>query len=83
MTISPNDVRRLLDAADSDSLLVLIEGRAEVIAAAALDSDDFRGALTVTSRQKLLDQVGSSTPSEHELAEQAGILDAAISTLGG
>lgn len=83
MTISPNDVRRLLDATDPDPVLVLVEGRAEVISAAALDSDDFRGAVTVTSRQKLIDQIGSAEPSEHEVNEQAGLLDATISNLGG
>lgn len=83
MTISPDDVRRLLDATDPDSVLVLIEGRTEVIPAAALDSDDLRGAMTVTSRQKLIDQIGSPEPSAQEVAAQEGILDAAISTLGG
>lgn len=82
MMISPDDVRRLL-AADADALLVLVEGRAEVIPAGALDSDDYRGALTVASRNELIDQVGSDTPSDHEIDEQAARLDATISNLGG
>lgn len=83
MMISPDDVRRLLAATDADALLVLVEGRAEVIPAGALDSDDYRGALTVMSRNELIEQVGSATPSDHEVAEQAARLDATISNLGG
>ncbi|CAJ1506053.1 hypothetical protein [[Mycobacterium] burgundiense] len=82
MTISPTDVRRLLAAPDTDALLVLIEGRTEVIPAAALDSDEFRGALTVTSRTELIDRVGSADPTEHEVSEQAASLDAEIANLG-
>ena len=83
MTISSDDVRRLLAASEADAVLVLIEGRPEVIAAAAVDSAAFRGALTVATRQQIIERVGSAELSEHELAEQAASLDAMISNLGG
>ncbi len=83
MTISSDDVRRLLTAADPDAQLVLVEGRTEVISAAQRNSDEFRGALEVISREKLIEQAGTDELSEHEMAEQAASLDAAISNLGG
>ncbi|WP_395307783.1 hypothetical protein V4U86_20610 [Mycobacterium sp. AMU20-3851] len=83
MTISTDDVRRLLAATDADARLVLIEGRTEVLPAAALDSDQYRGALTCASRQEMIDRLGSTEPTEHELAEVAAGLDATISNLGG
>lgn len=83
MTISPDDVRRLLTAPDPDAVLVLVEGRTAVVGATATDSDEFRGALTVASRRELIDRVGSAELSDHELAEQAASLDAEISNLGG
>lgn len=82
MPITPDDIRRLLDSADAEALLVLVEGRTAVISPAALDSDEFRGALTCTSRPQLVETLGSADPSEHELTEQAAALDAAIANLG-
>jgi hypothetical protein len=83
MTISSDDVRRLLAAPENDAVLVLITGRPEVMAAAAVDSDEFRGALTIATREQVIERVGSAEPSEHELAEQAANLDSMISNLGG
>ena len=83
MTISSDDVRRLLGASEPDAVLVLIEGRPEVISAAAVDSDEFRGALTTATREQLIERVGSAELSAHELTEQAASLDAMISNLGG
>lgn len=80
--ISTDDVRRLLQSDDKDAVLVLVEGRTEVIGAGQLASEPYRGALEVISRDDLVNRVGQD-PSEHELAEQAAILDAAVSELGG
>lgn len=82
MTISTDDVRRLLQADDHDAVLVLVEGRTEVIGAAALASEKYRGALEVISREDLLGRVGADV-SERVLTEQASILDSAVSELGG
>ncbi|MDA4106251.1 hypothetical protein [Mycolicibacterium holsaticum] len=82
MTISTDDVRRLLQTEDKDAILVMVEGRIEVIGAGALASDKYRGALEVISREDLVSRVGRD-PSERALTEQASILDAAVSELGG
>jgi hypothetical protein len=81
MTISTDDVRRLLAAEAADAVLVLVEGRTEVIGAGRLASEDYRGALEVISRDELVKRLGDA-PSEHDLAEQAALLDAAVSELG-
>lgn len=82
MMISSDDVEKLLKAGQ-DAVLVLIEGRGEVIGRNELDTDDYRGALEVISRDALLDRTGGRTLTDHEVAEQAAALDAAVSELGG
>jgi hypothetical protein len=82
MTISIDEVRRLLQSDEPDSVLVLVEGRTEVIGAGRLASEQYRGALEVISRDDLVKRLGDA-PSEHDLAEQAALLDSAISELGG
>jgi hypothetical protein len=82
MTISTDDVRRLLAAENPDAVLVLVEGRIEVIGASRRASEEYRGALEVVARDDLAKRLGDS-PSEHDLAEQAAELDMAISELGG
>jgi hypothetical protein len=80
--IATDDVRALLDAADEDAVLVVVEGRAEVISGRALDSDQYRGALQVITREDLGARVGAQ-PSDHDLAEQAAQLDSTVSEMGG
>jgi hypothetical protein len=82
MTISTDDVRRLLQSDEADSVLVLVEGRTEVIGAGRLASEQYRGALEVISRDDLAKRLGEA-PSEHDLAEQAAQLDMAVNELGG
>jgi hypothetical protein len=83
MTISVTDVRRLLGSRDPEAVLVLIEGRTEVVAARELGSERYRGALRVISRPDLIEQAGGEELSDHEVAEQAAILDTEVSELGG
>jgi NADH dehydrogenase len=82
MTISAEQVRQLLDA-DGEATLVLIEGRAEVVTEGQLRSDDYQGALEVISRAELLKRTGGSELSDHELDEQAAVLNSAVDELGG
>jgi hypothetical protein len=82
MTISTDDVRRLLAADDAEAVLVLVGGRTAVIGASQLASEQYRGALEVISRDVLTKRLGDA-PSEHDLAEQAALLDTAVSELGG
>jgi hypothetical protein len=80
--ISADDIRRLLRADENDAILVVVEGRAEVIGAGRLASPDYRGALEVISREDLLQRIGTE-PSDREVDEQAAQLDTAVSELGG
>ncbi|MDT5049450.1 MAG: hypothetical protein QOG75_5348 [Mycobacterium sp.] len=82
MTISTDDMRRLLQSELPDAILVLVEGRTEVIGAGQLASEPYRGALEVISRDDLMKRLGDA-PSEHDVAEQAALLDTAISEMGG
>jgi hypothetical protein len=83
MTVSADDVRRLLAADEPDASLVLIEGRIQVLTAGEKDSDAYRGALELVSRDELLNRIGGREPSERELEEQAESLDVAVRELGG
>ena len=81
MTITNDDVRDLM-LAGKDAVLVLIEGRTEIIGREQLD-DDRRGALEVISRADLLARTNRTDMSDEEVADQAAALDAAVSELGG
>lgn len=80
--ITADNVRQLLDS-EIDTVLVLIEGRVDVIDPAALDTDDYRGALQVITREELIEQAGGEQLSDRELVEQAAALDMAVAELGG
>jgi len=80
--VTADDVRRLL-AAGPDAVLILVEGRVDVVAPAELDTDAYRGALQIITREELVRGTGTEQLSERELAEQAAELDSAVSELGG
>jgi hypothetical protein len=81
--ISADDIRRLLEDEQADALLVLVEGRSEVISQHETDSPRYRGALQVITRDDLLHRIGGSDLSDRVIEEQATILDATVSELGG
>ncbi len=83
MVISTDDVKRLLQDDDPEAMLVLIGGRAEVIKPRDTESSQYRGALQVVSRDDLIKRTGGADLSDHDLAEQAALLDATVSELGG
>ncbi|OSC29214.1 hypothetical protein B8W69_09425 [Mycobacterium vulneris] len=83
MTINSEDVRRLLASPDADATLVVIEGRAAVVAPADLESAEYRGALQIVTRQELVQRVGHAQLSDREVIEQAEQLDTALRNLGG
>lgn len=83
MTISADDVRELLEDEDPGAVLVLIEGRAEVITHRETYSARYQGALQVVDRDDLVARLGSADLSDRELVEQAAILDATVAGLGG
>ena len=80
--VTADDVRRLL-AAGPDAVLILVEGRVDVVAPAELDTDAYRGALQIITRDELVRGAGGEQLSERELTEQAAELDSAVSELGG
>jgi hypothetical protein len=82
LTVNAEDVRRLLDAREADAALVAIEGRIEVVTPAQLESDDYRGALQIATRDDVVQRAGGSELSDRELAEQAEDLDTAVRNLG-
>lgn len=83
MTITSDDLRRLLDAGP-DAALVLIAGRTKVLTAGDLDRDENRGALEIISRAALVERVGGTDMlSESELSAQARALETAVTELGG
>ncbi|WP_018658214.1 hypothetical protein [Actinomadura flavalba] len=78
MIITAEHVQRLLDAEGEEAALVLIGGRAEVVADAA-DS----GGLLVTDRQDLLRRVEAEGRTPATLERIAAGLDTAVADLGG
>ncbi|TDO15130.1 hypothetical protein EV580_3271 [Mycobacterium sp. BK086] len=80
--ITADNVRQLLDS-EIDAVLVLVEGRIHVIDPAALDTDEYRGALQVITREELIEQAGGEELSDRELLEQAAALEMAVDELGG
>jgi hypothetical protein len=80
--ITADNVRRLL-ASETDAVLVLVEGRIDVVDPAALDTDEYRGALQVITRDELIEQAGGEQLSDRELLEQAAALDMAVAEIGG
>ena len=81
--ISADDVRRLLEHDDPEAVLVLIEGRIEVISPRQTDSPEYRGALQVISRDDLLQRIGAQDLSDRVIEEQAAILETTVAELGG
>jgi len=81
--ISADDVRRLLEHDDPEAVLVLIEGRIEVVSPRQTDSPEYRGALQVISRDDLLQRIGAQDLSDRVIEEQAAILETTVAELGG
>lgn len=81
MTISNDDVRAVLQA-ETNAVLVLIEGRTAVITQQEVDSDDYRGALQIITRDELRQRAGTAELSDHDVAELAGALDVGVTELG-
>lgn len=75
-------VARLLHARESDPVLVVYRGRAEVVPEAALEEARYKGALRLAGRGDLgLDRDGD--PSDEEIGAVARRLNSAVAHLGG
>ncbi|MET9801754.1 hypothetical protein [Streptomyces sp. NPDC006368] len=80
--INESHVRELLDAGDDDAALVLLEGRAQVVAPSERASDAYRGAAVLLSRGDLVGRLGTSTPSDHEVRTLATTLRTMAAEIG-
>jgi hypothetical protein len=85
MTVTEDHVRELLTAADSGRpvSLILLEGRAEVVATADLDTDRFRGALVLLSGADLAEEAGADGATRRDPADLAAALNAVAAQRGG
>ncbi|KNE80097.1 hypothetical protein AB0B04_13270 [Streptomyces xinghaiensis] len=81
--ITHEHVRDLLRSPDQQPVLVLLEGREQVVPAAELDGDRYRGALEIISRDDLTALLPEADPSEHELSEVADRLQTVAAERGG
>ena len=77
--IQRRDLRRLLDSDLPDPVLVLREGRADVVAG----DDQDRAGYAVVSRTELIRQAGTSTFTDAELDQHAVTLSTGVAKLGG
>ncbi|MEU9981866.1 hypothetical protein [Streptomyces sp. NPDC050856] len=80
--INESQVRELLEAADDDTALVLLEGRARVLDPAELRSDEHRGAAVLLTRGDLVERLGTSSPAEHDLKALSATLRTMAAELG-
>ncbi|MFE9773361.1 hypothetical protein ACFYOV_17090 [Streptomyces sp. NPDC005931] len=80
--ITPEHMEALLTSDADAPTLILVAGSGVVVPGSALDSDRYRGALEIISRDDLVDRLGTDQPSRHELEEIAARLDATVTRLG-
>jgi hypothetical protein len=80
--VTPDHVRELLASREDTATLVLLEGRARVIAAAERNTDWYAGAVDVMSGEELARRIGTDHPSDHELDMLAGTLNTMVAQLG-
>ena len=81
-TITAERIRELLRSPDHDPRLVLLEGRALVVAGEDLGTDRYRGAVEVVSRSDLTARLGAQDPSDRDLETLAAPLEAVVTELG-
>ncbi|WP_030543412.1 hypothetical protein [Streptomyces albus] len=80
--ITHEHVRDLLRSPDRQPVLVLLEGREQVVPAAELDGDRYRGAVEIISRDDLTALLPDTDPSDHELTEVASRLQTVAAERG-
>lgn len=79
-TITSDHVRSLLR--NEDGFIALVDGHVDVVVAAQLDSDAFRGAVEVISRDDLVKRLGDD-PTDEQVAQLADALTVAVQQAGG
>lgn len=81
-TVTADHVRALLEHADEERVLIVIQGRVEVVAAARLRDPAYEGALEVASTQDLDAMSALSPPQRADPEVLASVLQAAVARLG-
>ncbi|MGW0916963.1 hypothetical protein ACWD1Z_35430 [Streptomyces sp. NPDC002784] len=82
MRIDESLVRELLNAPSDDAVLVLLEGRAQVVEQAALGSEQYRGAAVLISRAELVERMGTPEPAQEDVTRLSASLQDAVNKLG-
>jgi hypothetical protein len=77
--ITADRVRALFESDLPDPQLVVVEGRAEVVAGSAPEDQ----GLVVATRRELLEQLGGTPPAGKALDDLAQSLQVSVDTLGG
>ncbi|KUN40995.1 hypothetical protein ABZX38_23970 [Streptomyces longwoodensis] len=80
--ITPEHVEELLASDAERAVLVVVASAAVVVPEAALDTDDYRGALEVVTQRDLRAQLDTDAPSRRDLEEVAARLDSTVTRLG-
>ncbi|GAA3969375.1 hypothetical protein GCM10022384_20770 [Streptomyces marokkonensis] len=75
-------IRELLDAPSDDTVLVLLEGRAQVVEQAALTSEQYQGAAVLISRAELVERLGTPSPADEDVTRLSASLQDAVDKLG-
>ncbi|MFF3349686.1 hypothetical protein [Streptomyces sp. NPDC002779] len=82
MRIDESLVRELLNAPSDDAVLVLLEGRAQVVEQAALGSEQYHGAAVLISRGELVERMGTPSPAQEDVTRLSASLQDAVDKLG-
>ncbi|MFT7837529.1 hypothetical protein Q5530_15410 [Saccharothrix sp. BKS2] len=83
MTVKGSDLRELLASSTPDPTLVLVEGGLHIVQVDDLDTDAYRGALLLVSRQELLARGVDENSPDEVLEQQAAAVSTAVNQLGG
>ncbi|MFC6090704.1 hypothetical protein [Saccharothrix lopnurensis] len=83
MTVKGSDLRELLASSTPDPTLVLVEGGLHIVQVDDLDTDAYRGALLLVSRQELLARGVDENSPDEVLEQQAAAVSTAVDRLGG
>ncbi|MEV3973073.1 hypothetical protein AB0K68_33900 [Streptomyces sp. NPDC050698] len=80
--VTREHARELLEAPDQGSVLVLLEGRAQVVPAADLGSDRYAGALEVVGSEEITGRAAPGSHTEEQLDALAATLNTMVAKLG-
>ncbi|HUQ62047.1 hypothetical protein [Lentzea sp.] len=83
MPIPVEDLKQLLQSTRPEATLVHIVGSYVVAGRDELATDAMRGAVTVVTKDELLERVGGWPVTDRELEEAAAMLSSAVDNRGG